>query len=350
MIGGSIIMKIVKWTLKDQSLFMLRLGELLENGYTLSDAIEFIKSQEKEGRRETLEAGLNFLKAGNSLQEMLVEVGFHNKMVDYIYYAEHYGDLSFALKEGGSFWKKRIDDLERLKKVFMYPLFMLLFISLLFIFLQNILLPKFMELIQNFQVEQTSFVFHFLLFLKFLSYFPYVAALLCIAGVTIYFLWFTKLDPITKKRLLLKIPLFGPLLKILDTYFFTCQLSSLLSGGLSINDSISLFSSHNRQPFYQEICRHIFGKLTEGLALEDIFKDFPFFVDNLSVVIASGQKHGSLDRELYHYSRFLLQNLEEQISSYIKIVQPVMFGIIGLMVISIYLAVLLPMFSIMDNI
>ena len=88
----------------------------------------------------------------------------------------------------------------------------------------------------------------------------------------------------------------------------------------------------------------------EGRSLETIFQEQPYFDKNLSIIAANGQKYGRLDSELLHYSRFLLEKIEERMNTIMKVIQPLLFSIIGLLIISIYMAVLLPMFSLLDGI
>ncbi|HWL26297.1 MAG TPA: type II secretion system F family protein, partial [Ureibacillus sp.] len=74
-----------------------------------------------------------------------------------------------------------------------------------------------------------------------------------------------------------------------------------------------------------------------------------YFEKNLYIVIANGQKYGRLDEELFHYSRLLLARIEEKTSMIMRIIQPMLFSFIGLLIVSIYLAVLLPMFSLLNS-
>ena len=148
----------------------------------------------------------------------------------------------------------------------------------------------------------------------------------------------------------MKLPLAGAFIRLYETYFFASQFSGLLAGGLSINESIQLFSLNQQQPFYQKLCAIIKDDLTEGRPLDVILQELPYFEGNLPFVAANGQKYGRLDSELHHYSQFLLETIEERMNAIMKVIQPLLFSLIGLLIVSIYLAVLLPMFSLLDGI
>ncbi|MDQ0218331.1 competence type IV pilus assembly protein ComGB [Peribacillus cavernae] len=342
-------MKRSKWKRNEQALFLLKLGELLENGYPLSHAIQFLKLQESKKKAAELTETLLRLREGNPLYSSLVYMKFHPQLISYIYYAESHGNLVQALKEGGSFWLKRTEDLERINKLLVYPIFLLVFVANIFYILQRVLLPKFQVLFQSMDAEPNIFLTIVLAVSRFLPALPVILLVLLVITLGLRKYWFLRLNPLKRRKILQRIPFLGRFLKLYDTHFFSSQLSGLLSGGLSINESIRLFSENNSQPFYQKLCLFIKKELTEGKSLEDIFQTVPFFEEHLSIIIANGQKYGTLDQELFHYSRYVLTKIEEKTSAATRIIQPVLFSVIGLLIVSIYLAILMPMFSLLGS-
>lgn len=338
-----------RWKRSEQAIFLFRLGELLASGYHLSEALRFIESQETAKKRVYINEAIGRLKDGQTLHEVLLFLGFYPQLLQFVYYAEYYGDLPHALIEGGQFWSKRIEDRDKLLKMLIYPLLLLVLIIVIAFLLQGILLPKFQSLYESMNIAP-SFFLQSIIFLSNISqYTPYLLIGIGVALVTIKKLWLNKLCHFQKKKYFLKIPFIGVYIRLFDTYYFTYQLSGLLAGGLSINDCIQLFVKHNHQPFFQKLSEEIFQELNEGRSLESIFKELPYFERYASDVMANGQKNGKLDQELYHYSRILLQTIEDKMIAVIKIIQPLLFAIVGSIVVAIYLSVLLPMFSIIEG-
>lgn len=343
-------MKRSRWKVKEQATFLAKLGELLEHGYSLSDAIRFLKFQEPQKKQEEILQALVDLKKGQPLHYVLADMKFHPQLVSYIYYGEQYGELSRALKGGGQYWSKRTEDLEKIKKLLIYPLFLIFFVGNVFMILQNVLLPKFEMLFTTMSVEKNIFMSFVLVTSAILPKLP-VILLFCIPLFIVFKrYWFNQLCPLKQRMLILKIPVVGIFVRLYETHFFASQLSGLLSGGLSINESIKIFAQNQRQPFYQKLCEQMKNELVEGKQLEIIFQQLRYFEKNLSIVMANGQRYGRLDAELFHYSRYLLEKIEERMKMIMRIIQPLLFSFIGLLIISIYLAVLLPMFSLLDGI
>lgn len=337
------------WKRKEQALFLLRLGELLESGYHLSEALRFLQSQESIRRRDSIDEALQLLKSGQSLHEVMETIGFHPQLLQYIHYAEFYGDLSHALQEGGRFWQKRNEDREKLMKILVYPFVLLLLILFISVMLQGILLPKFEALYENMAIAP-SFFMTFVLFMSSLSdYLLYGTAIMAALLLGGKKCWYNKLCPLQQKQFLLKIPFLKVYIRLFDTYYFSYQLSCLLAGGLSFNDSMQLFSAHSNNPFFKKVTQVITNGLNEGRSLPSVFRDLPYFELYMSDVLGNGQKNGKLDKELYHYSRIVMQMLEGKISAVLKMIQPLLFAVVGIIVIGIYLSVLLPMFKIIES-
>lgn len=150
--------------------------------------------------------------------------------------------------------------------------------------------------------------------------------------------------------MLISIPVVGKLLKLLYTHYFSIQLSFLLSGGLSVSEALLLFERNLRQPFYSQLAETIKEKLVTGEKLETILSSFSFFETEFSMIVKHGQENGKLEQELLFFSKHCLIIMEEIIEKSLKTIQPILYLFIGFLVVSMYLAILLPMFHLLDGI
>lgn len=91
-------------------------------------------------------------------------------------------------------------------------------------------------------------------------------------------------------------------------------------------------------------------KLLTGEKLESILASFPFFEKEFPMIIKHGQENGKLEQELLFFSEHCMVNMEERIEKSLKMIQPMLYLFIGLLVVSMYLAILLPMFQLLEGI
>ena len=338
-----------RWKKQEQAVFIFRLGELLQTGYHLAEALRFLQSQESIKRRKEIDIALEQLKAGHTLFEVLSFLGFSPQLLQFVYYAEFYGDLPYALKEGGRFWSKRNADNNKILKIFIYPIILFVFVILISSVLQSVLLPKFISLYESMNIAPSVFLTFVVTFSQITNFIPSFLVCFLILFFTLKKYWFEKMRYFQRKKYIQRIPVVNTYVRMFDTYYLSYHLSGLLAGGLSINDSMLLLSKQKYHPFFQELGELMYKELNEGKSLESVFGELIFFEDYLKDVIANGQKNGKLDQELYQYSRIVLQSIESKVASVIKFVQPVLFVFVGSIVIAIYLSVLLPMFSVMNG-
>ena len=348
--AGYLKMKARKWTIKEQADFLKKTGELLERGYPLADAVHSLTYQMKKNRKEEIIHALTDLKEGHPFHKVLLDLEFHQTLVGFVYFAEQHGSLATAFQEGSSMMLKRNLDLQKLKKLVVYPFFLILTTLFLFLFVERVLLPRFTALFQSMKLAPNAFIGFVSLTGKLFPYVILVVLIIGLAAVMLYYFKFRNLSPIKKRTILATLPLYGPFYRLLLTHYFAIQLGFLLGGGLSILEALKLFEQHVKYAFDRELGYEIQSSLASGQALEKILSKYLFFEKELSVIVKHGQENGKLDQELLFFSKHCLTRLEEKTERVFKTIQPILYSIIGLIIVGMYLAILLPMFQLLDGI
>ena len=343
-------MKGGKWPVQEQARFLKRTGELLTRGYRLSEAIESLSFYLNKKRKEDIKKSLEQMREGYPFYLVLENLNFNRDLVSYVYFAEQHGGLAHAVIDGSEMVLKRESDLIRLKKLGSYPLFLVMLTGVLFFFVDHVLLPKFTSLFNEMNVTPNFFMQAISTAASVFPYLLYVFLMFSLLGVGYYFIRFNKLSSISQKVILTRIPIAGKLLSLLYTHFFAIQMSYLFSGGLSVREALKVFENNRHEPFSKELGRGIILKLAMGQDFDKAISAYPIFEDELSMIVRHGQINGKLDQELFFYSRHCLNQLEERTEKGMKIVQPILYSFIGLLVVSLYLAILLPMFQLIQGI
>ncbi|KOO43935.1 competence type IV pilus assembly protein ComGB [Priestia koreensis] len=338
-----------KWKLSEQSIFLLRLSDLLGKGYTLSTALEFLQFHFRPPLKRDLQKCLIKLKSGHSLHEVLRDLHFHNHVLGYLFFAEYRGELSFSLKEAGRMMMEKTKQKQKLKKVIQYPLFLLVFLGIVMIIMSQILLPQFTSLQGSIEDNENSFSSTFLSVLAYLPILMILALVFLVILCLFYALWFRKRSPLFKMRFLFYLPFLRSYLRTFNAYFFSFHMSNLLRGGLSVYESLSLFEKQSHFPFFQLEAHDLMRKLSEGYSLEETFQRRKYYQKELTYIISHGQKNGNLGQELSDYSELLLQTLHARIMKVLGYIQPFMFSAIGILVLLMYLSIMLPIFNTMSS-
>ena len=336
------------WPLAEQALFFIRLGRLLERGYPLGHALEFLAIQAPVKRRLELERCLQQLRAGSPLFVAIGGMSIDRIAISLLFFAERHGDLPRGMAEAGAALAQKARFGEQLRRFSRYPLFLFVLLIVMLVFMQRWLLPQFEQTAAALSPgnEQTS------LLIALIAHAP--MALAGIAAFPIFF-WlfyaaFFRRWPVARRlQFALSIPWCALLVRFVATYVMARQLGRLLQAGLSVYEALGVFSEPFSRAFLQMEGKRIREGLVKGMALDDLVSAARYYEPELTLVIRHGQSNGELGKELEHYGEFLLQVIEKRLETALKLVQPVLLSAVGAFVVGMYLAILLPMFSMLNG-
>ncbi|MDQ0231967.1 competence type IV pilus assembly protein ComGB [Metabacillus malikii] len=339
-----------KWSLKDQALLLKRLSDLLEKGYTLNEALNFISVNEKGRQKDDLLNCVSNLAEGYSLRYGLTNLYFHRDVLSYLYFAEQHGNMEFALKESSIMLYKKIAHYDKLTKILRYPIFLIFTVAVILIFIQSVITPQFNHLYTSMNIEVSIFSMILSQSFLYLRWSMLIAAIFLLLFLIYYFIRFRKYTAERKMRLIVKIPILKTYVKMMLSYYLSLQISILLRGGMSIYDCLKIFTTQSIIPFFQEEANTFIHQLKAGQKFNDIIYEREFYEDELSQVILHGQANGQLARELYMYSQFVIEKIDTSINKIITYIQPTVYLFVGIIVLFVYLSMLMPMYKMIDSI
>lgn len=337
------------WQLKDQEEFLKRVGELYENGYSLLDALILMSIHYDYAKKKKMVGAINQLKSGLSIHAVLEKLHFHQDVLSLLFFSQKHGNLGQAFLSAGTLMERKRYYREKLITLVTYPIMLLFFVIVMFIFVQTILLPQFNQLFIQMNIQLNPVIS---LFFSIVTYVPIMMSVFL--GLSILsFLFFRgnkKLKPSKKIDFFMKLPLLKTFLSLHYSHYFTQQLSTLLQSGLTINDSLSVFEQQNYQPYFQGKAIEFRKRLLEGEKLETLVKKEKVFVEGLPLVIVHGQKNGKLAQELEQFSKLLLVKLQERGEKVMSKIQPCLFVFVGAFVFLLYICIFIPMFQLLGGI
>jgi type IV pilus assembly protein PilC len=153
----------------------------------------------------------------------------------------------------------------------------------------------------------------------------------------------------TLDRLAMRFPVFGPLLRKIDTSRFARALASLLDAGIDAGSALALTSEVVRLEPFQRAIRESRESILHGSDLSSALDATGRFNHDVIAVVTSGEETGKLPESLNH----LADEYEEQVEYTVKnlgyLVQPLLYVVMGAIVLFIILAVFLPYIAMINN-
>ncbi|MGE6629327.1 competence type IV pilus assembly protein ComGB [Bacillus sp. NPDC077027] len=337
------------WSRKDQAEFLSKLSQLITSGYTLIEALTMMNIQLSKKQNTLLKKGIQMLIEGEPFYVVLEEFHFQREVIAIICFSEKHGSLRFALEQSALFLKKKLDQMDTMKRILRYPLFLIFTICAVFALIHTIVLPQFSFLYTSMGIESSMAIQLIFIMFQFLQYFLLLFCFVSLCIFCYYVISFKKKSAFSQMTMLSRIPILKKGLTLMHTYFFSLQLSGLLHAGLSIYDSLLAFKNQTYLPFLKELSEHMIKQLKKGEPMEEQVNRYSFFDQHFASVIQHGEASGQLARELYTYSQFLLENVEFKIEKWMSILQPAIYAITAVLILVVYLSILLPMYQLMEH-
>ena len=323
------------------ALFKL-LAELLKNGFSINESLLFMRKA-KAFPEPLLLVLLAALERGEWLTAALFNMGVSPEIITQLEFAQQHGDLAATLQgieqHLGILQKQR----ENLGRIFMYPAILLIFLFGALIGMRQFLLP---------QLEMSGFSATQNPGLQVVRASPYLlgglAAVgsLVIIGLSIYF---KKKSHVSRARLLAQVPLLRSYYVQYVSAFFALEWGKLFSQGMEIKQIIQVMADLRTTSLMKELAASIESQLIEGVPFYDQLQAFPFLTSELSLIIRQGEVKGNLGKELMIYSDLCRNTFFVRIEKLIQWIQPVVFLIIAVAIVSIYAAMLLPIYGGIDQ-
>ena len=268
--------------------------------------------------------------------------------------AEARGGVPEVLRILGRQYEARQSLIRQARSAMIYPIIVLLLGSCVAALMSLWLLPMFAELLKDIAGKSAELPLPSRMLMAFSDFmksagwliFPVVMIGTPILLVSVYR---TSAGKAVMDRLLLWVPVFGPLMRKIDTSRFARTLSASLNAGVDIGTSLDLTADVMHLDPYRCALRNVRSQVIQGEELSEALQDTGRFGPDVVAVVNSGEETGKLPETLNH----LADDYEEQVAYMVRnmgqLVQPLLMVLMGGMVLFIILAVFLPYISILTS-
>lgn len=335
---------------KHHLIIMVRLHALLSHGFTLIEALTFLFEQLNIKNKNYKTHFYNLLNQGSTCFELFKYLGFPNTVLMQIYFAEQYGALPNTLKKCHTYYSQNVKLTAQFYKSIQYPIILLLIFLFLIMILNHTVMPEFRGMYSTMDLEESTLQ---IILSVFIAYFPILFILLLTLTILSFFifkLWLQKQTMPRQILLLSNIPIFSKYYRLFITYQVANQFALFFKNGISLNDIVHIYTHQEESRFLQYLGVTLRNSIHKGMNFAEVMCQFQCFERHFISYIVQGEKRDKLDIELIVYAQFLLDHIEQFIKKHISYIQPIMFALIGLLILSVYLVMMLPIFEMMQTI
>ncbi|MFC1781759.1 type II secretion system F family protein [Planctomycetota bacterium] len=336
-------------SVREKAIFTQQLATLLRAGMQLSMGLKTLSKQTENKYLATVIGQIQSdIEQSSSLSQAMAK---HPKIFSPVYTAivhaaEESGSLAQTLSVLSTQLKSQAEVRTRIRGAMVYPVFLLVVSAIVVGVLTAFVIPKFIEMFINMNqtlplptkilVGAIDFTKDFW-WIMIIGIFGLILA--CFVAMRAEHVRFYVDDQ------LLKIPVFGSLIKKLQIARFARTLGSLIKGGVQIVPAVKTTQGTTTNRAFALGIENIEGAILKGASLAQGVSEQNHFSEIATNMIAVGEETGALSEMLLEVAEIYDQECESAIGSVTNLLGPVMIVFLGLIIGFVVLAILLPIFE-----
>ncbi len=334
----------------EKILFTTQLGSMLKTGLPVAKALEaFI--DEKESRMSVpIKRILDQLKAGKSLSESLASYPkvFDKTYVNVVRSGETMGKLAESLSYLGDQLKKEHELVNKVRSAMTYPIVVLMAMFGVMAFISLSVVPKIVAFAENAGAQLPQITVIVITVTEFIiEYWMFILLLIIGLIIGLWRMLTTKEGRKITDRIFLKIPVVGELIKRYNQARFARLLSGFYRYGVSVELAFDILSESLGNYYYSEAAKKMKRRLVAGRSLSTVLaSETELFSGIMGRVVKGAEQTGVLDETLLKLAIFYEEELESTLNSLTTIIEPVLIIFLGMGVIGIALAVIVPIYRV----
>jgi general secretion pathway protein F len=325
-----------------------QLSTLVGAGLPLVQCLSALTEQLENPKLKSIIAEVRgMVNEGSSFADALAHYPrvFGDFFVNMIRAGEQSGALEVVLKRLADFTESQSRLRDQVLFALMYPVVILLLSLMVMLVMFTYVIPKISLLFE--QTHQTlPLLTKIMIFLSMvMRKFFWLIGILAGAGIYGFRRW--KKSPEGKARwdeFVLKIPLFGQLIRKLAVARFARTLSTLLQSGIPLLKSLDIVKRVVNNTVIANAVARAHDNITEGASIAGPLKASGAFPPFVIQMIASGEQSGELEFLLEKAAEAFEREVETTVNGLVRLIEPFMIlfmaGMVGIIIVSFLLPIL----------
>jgi len=345
---------------KDKIFFTEHLSLMIKGGIPIAEALETLKEETKSKTfRKILADTLKRVLEGENLEKSFVKYPrvFDRFFLSVIRVGEKSGTLDENLKYLSSQLRKDYEMKRKITGALIYPALIFIVAIVIVLIIIYFVIPKIIPVFQSLQamgvVGSLPLATKFLLKLgtDLKKYGFLIPIVIIILFLIIQYLQRIKSIKFYFDKIILSFPFFGGISKNLNIARFSRNLYTLLKSGTSILEALEVCAEVLPNEVYKRDLISIKLGVERGEKISSGLKKLPQrFPPIFSEMILVGERTGSLEESTLYLSQFYTQEADTALQNISEVIGPVLLILIGILVVFIALATIIPIFRFIGEI
>ncbi|MBK3493444.1 type II secretion system F family protein [Viridibacillus sp. YIM B01967] len=340
---------------EDFVIYCRQFATLIRAGISIVEATRILSAQtSSKALKKALNAVEEDIRSGISFSASATKSPkvFPTLFINMMKAGEATGNLDDTLDRMAFSYEKSFKLKKKIQSAMTYPIVLVILIIFVAVFMLLWLVPRFTESFASFGAELPTITLIVLAFSDALRKFWWILLLVTIAamGGFVFLYKNNKQFHFYTHYALLKIPIFGKVLQKSAIARMTRMLSTLFSSSVPILSALAIVEKIIGNPVIEEVVSKSKRSLEKGSSLAEPLEQSWVFPPLVTQMVFIGEQTGSLDYMLEKIAEFYEDDVDRTVDSLKSLIEPVMILLLAAIVGFIVAAIMLPMFSLYEQV
>ncbi|HRE07489.1 MAG TPA: type II secretion system F family protein [Opitutaceae bacterium] len=338
-----------KLPLEELAIFTQQLSSLLTAGLPLVQCLEALQDQTEDPVFRIVIRDVRVdISSGNSFSSAVKQFpnAFNSLFISMVEAGEASGALAEILAKVAVYFESSVKLTKKVKSAMTYPIAVIglavVLVNVLIIFV----IPVFAAMFADFGAKLPAPTQMLIDLSEFMGSYWWAIALVLV-GV-----WFTMKKYIStpvgraqKDRLLVRAPIFGPLVHKITLSRFCRTYATLIRSGVPILRTLEIVASASNKVQVEGACSEIAKHVSQGGQVSEILASNSFFPPMMKHMVKAGESTGNVDGMMNKIADFYDTECEATVAALTSLIEPLLIVFLGVVVGGIVMAMFLPIFQ-----
>lgn len=339
-----------KVTEKDITLFTRQLATMLKSGVPLLQAFDIVgKGHDNPAVASLLMSIKTDVETGSSLEQAFRKfpLYFDDLYCNLIGAGEAAGILDSLLDRLATYKEKILAIKSKIKSALFYPVSIIVVAFIITAVIMIFVIPAFKELFSSFGADLPAPTLMVMAISDF--FVDWWWAIFGVVGGGVYgFFYAWKRNKTMQRRmdqLMLKLPIFGRLVRIATIARWARTLSTMFAAGVPLVEAFDSVAGAAGNAVYYDATKQIQQEVTAGSSLNAAMVNTNVFPTMVLQMVAIGEESGSIDSMLSKVADFYEQEVDDAVEALSSLMEPIIMVVLGTLIGGMVVAMYLPIFK-----
>ena len=337
-------------TEKDIALFTRQLATMMKSGVPLLQAFDIVGRGHSNPRVGKLLLDIKAdVETGSSLSQAFRKfpLQFDALYCNLVAAGEQAGILDTLLDRLATYKEKILAIKSKIKSAMFYPIAVLVVAFVITAVIMIFVIPAFKTVFKSFGADLPAPTLMVIAISDF--FVAYWWAIFGAIGGGLYFFiesWKrSEKMQMSMDRLLLRLPLFGDIIRKSTIARWTRTLSTMFAAGVPLVESLDSVGGAAGNHVYKVATRQIQSEVSTGTSLTIAMQNSNLFPNMVTQMVAIGEESGALDSMLGKVADFFEQEVDDAVEAMSSLMEPIIMVVLGTLIGGMVVAMYLPIFK-----